>query len=71
MAQFKKTPNADSAPGLFDAFTAEAFGQVAMSYWPLILGGPPLLALIFAGRDRLAIRVGIAVALLQGLVLYG
>jgi hypothetical protein len=57
--------------GPFDFITAEAAGQIAMSYWPAILGGITLFILIILGRERMAIAVSIAVILLQGWLILG
>lgn len=71
MAEFKKIPDGGSGDGPFDFITAEAAGQIAMSYWPAILGGITLFALIIMGRERVAIAVGIAVVILQGWLILG
>jgi hypothetical protein len=54
MAEFKKIPDGGSGDGPFDFITAEAAGQIAMSYWPAILGGITLFILIILGRERVA-----------------
>ena len=64
MADFKKIPD-DGSGGPFDAISAEMLGQFAATYWPVILGGIMLIALILKGNARAAIPVGIVVALLQ------
>jgi hypothetical protein len=71
MAEFKKIPDGGSGDGPFDFITAEAAGQIAMSYWPAILGGITLFILIILGRERVAIAVSIAVILLQGWLILG
>jgi hypothetical protein len=71
MAEFKKIPDGGSGDGPFDFITAEAAGQIAMSYWPAILGGITLFILIILGRERMAIAVSIAVILLQGWLILG
>lgn len=71
MAEFKKNPNAGEVPGPFDAFPAEALGQFAMDYWPVVLGGLTLFILILGGKEKVAIPVGIIAALLQAWLLLG
>jgi len=70
MADFKKIPDVES-PGLLDSVDVEALGQFAMSYWPALLGGITLFILILMGKERTAIPVGIAVALMQGWLIFG
>ena len=69
MAQVKRAPNAESIPGPFDDFNAEAFGQFAITYWPAILGGFMLFILIIAGKEKAAIPVAVVVILLQAWLL--
>ena len=64
MADFKKIRD-DGSGGPFDAITAEMLGQFAATYWPVILGGIALFALILSGNERAAIPVAIVVVLLQ------
>lgn len=71
MAEFKKVPGGDSGNGPFESISAEALGQFAMTYWPAILGGITLFILIAMGKERIAIPVGIAVAVLQGWLVFG
>ena len=63
MADFKQSPGGGDNP--FDAITAELVGQIAATYWPVILGGITLFVLIVRGHERAAIPVAIVVALLQ------
>ena len=65
MADFKKIPDSDSGAGPFDAITAEMLGQFAVTFWPTVLGGVLLFALILNGNHRAAIPAAIVVALLQ------
>ncbi len=65
MAETKKAPGADHVHGPFDAFNAESFGQIAMTYWPVLLGGLTLFMLILAGKEKAAIPVAIVIVALQ------
>ena len=69
MAATKKAPGADTVPGPFDSFNAEAFGQFAMTFWPAVLGGLTLFMLILAGKEKAAIPVAIVVVVLQAWIL--
>ncbi len=69
MAARQKAPGADNVPGPFDSFNAEAFGQFAMTFWPVVLGGLTLFMLILAGKEKAAIPVAIVVVLLQAWML--
>ena len=64
MAEFKKTPDGGSG-GPFDVVSPEMFWQLAGTYWPVILGGITLFALILRGKERAAIPVAVVVVLLQ------
>ncbi len=66
MAEFKKIPDSESGGGPLDAVNAEMAGQVAATYWPVVLGGLVLFGLILRGNERAAIPVAIVVVLLQG-----
>ncbi len=73
MPVFKKIPddNSGAAHEEFGAAAAEALGQFAMSYWPLVLAGMILFVLILRGYERAAIPVGIVAVLLQTWLLLG
>jgi len=73
MPVFKKIPddNSGAAQEEFGAAAAEALGQFAMSYWPLVLAGMILFVLILRGYERAAIPVGIVAVLLQTWLLLG
>ena len=65
MAEFKKVPESDSGGQLTEVFNPELLGQIAATYWPVVLGGITLFVLILRGKERAAIPVAIAMVLLQ------
>ena len=69
MAETKRAPGTDTVPGPFDGFEAEAFGQFALTYWPVVLGGLALFILIIAGKEKAAIPVAAVVVALQAWLL--
>jgi hypothetical protein len=73
MAGFKKSPDDHSGGPLaeFIDSAASAVAQLAISHWPLVIGGITLFLLIVLGRERTAIPVAIAVVLLQAWLSFG
>jgi hypothetical protein len=65
MAEFKKAPDSDSGSAPIEVFNPELLGQIAATYWPMILGGITLFLLILMGKERAAIPVAAAIVLLQ------